>query len=117
VLDCLEQGHPPADVRKQLLALGCAPDEADKLVQLGLDRRATSARPSAWAPEDAAVRRCMSIGFLLVITGISTGFLRTQFLPPTHSLYRPLNVFFWAAILVGLAFFLLGLAQSNVRRR
>src|SRR5436309_2364810 len=66
-LDCLDQGQPPDAVRRQLVALGCSPDEARRIVDAVIARHAPA---SAWSPEDAPARRGMTVGFTLFVAGI-----------------------------------------------
>jgi hypothetical protein len=115
-LDCLERANP-AQVRRHMIALGYTPDEAAESVRTALAHR-DSDTPSAWGPEDAGARQCMSLGFLLLTCGIITGFLRMFFQPELPAgIPVMLQVFAWGSILAGLVVFCLGIAQMNIRRR
>ncbi len=113
-LDCLERGTP-AQVRRHLTALGYSPGEAAEAVRAALACR-DGERPSAWSPEDGPARRCMSLGFLLLVFGIFAGCARTWLLQRMPTAAAALNVFAWGGILIGLAIFCLGLMQMRIRR-
>jgi hypothetical protein len=115
-LDCLERGTP-AQVRRHLIALGYAPAEAAELVRTALAQRDPE-HSSAWSPEDASARRCMALGFLLLVCGIVAGCVRTYLLPQLPPSVPPvLEVFAWGGIVVGLIVFLLGIAQMRISRK
>jgi hypothetical protein len=116
-LDCLEHMTTPGQVRRHLVAVGYSPREAAEAVRLALDHREAE-RPSAWSPEDAPARRCLSLGFLLLVFGIIAGCAKTYLqarLPA--AVPNLLNLLAWAGILAGLVLFCLGLAQMRFRRR
>ena len=117
VLDCFEQGHSAAEVRRQLVALGCTPEEAGGLVESAAAIRADAPRESAWAAEDRPARRFMSLGFFLVVLGISVGFLRVILTPRDATISVGMAAIFWGALALGMLSFFLGVTRLNVRRR
>src|SRR5262245_56935953 len=78
-LDCLEPS-PPAQVRRHMVAMGYTQTEAADAVRQALAEREPE-HPSAWGPDDAAARRCMAVGFLLLLFGICVGCLRVYLAP------------------------------------
>src|SRR5438309_432978 len=70
-LDCLERGTP-AQVRRHMIALGYTSDEASEAVRSAL-AHSTGEPESAWSPEDAGARRCLSLGFMMVFCGVLAG--------------------------------------------
>jgi hypothetical protein len=114
-LDCLEHGTP-AQVRRHLTALGYTDDEAARAVKLALAQQEED-RPSAWAPEDAVARRCMSLGFLLLMCGIATCCMRVYLQQLPGGAPAALSAFMWVTLFTGLVVFSLGVAQLRIRRR
>jgi hypothetical protein len=114
-LDCLERGTP-AQVRRHLIAVGYSVEEAADAVRQALAQQETD-RPSAWAPEDAVARRCMSVGFILLMTSIVAGCLSVKLSShlPDGAPFM-LNVVIWCCLIGGVAVFLLGIAQKGIRR-
>src|SRR5438128_2253668 len=70
-LDCLERSTP-VHVRRHMVALGYTPEEAAAAVRAAMAQREAEI-PSAWSPDDGSARRCMSLGFLMVVCGILAG--------------------------------------------
>ena len=96
---------------------GKTTEEAADAIRLALAER-ESDPPSAWAPEDSAARRCMSLGFLLFVCGVLVGCVRVLLqdqLPP--AIAPGLHVFAWGSIVVGIVVFWLGIAQMRIGRR
>jgi hypothetical protein len=115
-LDCLERATA-AQVRRHMASLGYTSEEAAEAVRAALAYRNGDA-PSAWAREDNGARRCMSMGFLLLVCGIVIGCGRAvllDYLPPPVLL--ALNVLAWGSILSGVIVFWFGIAQIRARRR
>ena len=115
VAHCLREGSTPAEVRVQLLALGHDDDRVDEAIEAAL--RPTPPDPaSAWVAADAPRRRNMGIGFLLLVVGIGLAFLSVVLraeLPPAVGV--GMNYAGWGAVIGGLFFFFIGLAQSPGR--
>ena len=115
-LDCLERGTP-VQVRRHMVALGYSPEEAATAVRAALAQQEAETQ-SAWSPDDSGARRCMSLGFLLVVCGILAGAARAflqQSLPATVPV--TLNAFAWGCVIVGLGVFLLGVVKFRFPRR
>jgi hypothetical protein len=114
-LDCLQRSTP-AQVRRHLVSLGYSADEAADAIRQAHAQQEEE-RPSAWSPEDAAARRCMHLGFLLFVFGVSAGCVRVFFahqLP--ESLPLVLNVAAWGLLFTGILVFCIGVAQMRIRR-
>jgi hypothetical protein len=114
-LDCLERATP-AQVSRHLVALGYTRDEAADAVRHAQALRKDD-RPSAWSPEDAAARRCMSLGFMLFVCGVVAGCARMYLIPQLPpAIPVALTICTWASILAGIAVFWIGIAQLRIRR-
>ncbi len=114
-LDCLERGTA-AQVRRHLIAVGYTQAEAADAIRLALAHQ-DAEHPSAWSPEDTTARRCMSLGFVLLMCGIFAGCLRfylAQHLPGGTP--AGLNIVIWACLLTGIGVFALGIIHKGVRR-
>jgi hypothetical protein len=113
-LDCLQHATP-AQVNRHLLALGYTAAEANDALRQAQDL--DDDRPSAWSPDDATARRCMTLGFLLFLCGVVAGCMRMVLMPQLPAgAPVALSVFTWLCILAGIAVFWIGIAQMRIRR-
>ena len=115
-LDCLER-QTPAQVRRHLIALGYTAEEAAAAVRAAVRQREAETPPSAWSPDDSSARRCLFLGFMMVLFGIVAGGARAYLqhsLPTTIPV--TLGAFAWGCVIVGLGVFLLGVLQMRFRR-
>jgi hypothetical protein len=115
-LDCLEHSTP-AQTRRHLVALGYSPEEAAAAVRAAVVLKEGEPPPSAWSPEDSAARRCMSLGFLMLLCAAVAGTAR-MFLQ--HSLPATIPVtlgaFALGCVFVGIGLFLVGIIKLRFRR-
>jgi len=117
VLQCLEKGSKPADVRKQLIAQGMSKEEANQVVQAVVNWRSQHYSKEGINVADpdsihAAGKRNMAIGGIICLIGIIVTVLTFSAASSGGGRF----VVAWGAIVFGAIQFFRGLGQMNTGR-